>query len=66
MNYIFLPAAISKRHTQPHQMKRVIEMLKSSVDYIVIDSPTGIGQGFDSAVVGADKAIVVFTRRICY
>src|SRR5690606_17844619 len=35
--------------------------LKPDFDYIVIDCPAGIEQGFRNAIAGADKAIVVTT-----
>lgn len=42
-------------------MKEIIAELKSEYDYILIDCPAGIEQGFQSAVAGADEAIVVTT-----
>lgn len=38
---------------------RMLKQLKSMYDYIVIDSPAGIGRGFEAALRIADKAIVV-------
>src|SRR5699024_9937737 len=35
--------------------------LKQEYDYIIIDCPAGIEQGFQNAVAGADRAIVVTT-----
>src|SRR5699024_10784817 len=35
--------------------------LKQEFDYIVIDCPAGIEQGFQNAIAGADQAIVVTT-----
>lgn len=42
-------------------MKKIIAELKQDYDYILIDCPAGIEQGFQSAVAGADQAIVVTT-----
>src|SRR5690625_686963 len=42
-------------------MKEIITELKQDYDYIVIDCPAGIEQGFQSAIAAADKAIVVVT-----
>ncbi|MFS0861717.1 septum site-determining protein MinD [Fredinandcohnia sp. 179-A 10B2 NHS] len=58
-----LPAAQTSDKTavQPEQMKKLVEELKQDFDYIVIDCPAGIEQGFQNAVAGADKAIVVTT-----
>ena len=38
--------------------------LKQDYDYIIIDCPAGIEQGFKNAVAGADKAIVVTTPEV--
>lgn len=35
--------------------------MKQDFDYILIDCPAGIEQGYRNAVAGADKAIVVTT-----
>lgn len=42
-------------------MKKIVDELKQDYDYIIIDCPAGIEQGFQSAVAGADEAIVVTT-----
>ncbi|MGY0693184.1 septum site-determining protein MinD [Virgibacillus sp. FSP13] len=42
-------------------MKKIIAELKQDYDYIIIDCPAGIEQGFQNAIAGADKAIVVTT-----
>ncbi|WP_170007810.1 septum site-determining protein MinD [Bacillus fonticola] len=61
-----LPAAqtTDKSSVNPEQMKRLIEDLKQEFDYIVIDCPAGIEQGYQNAVAGADQAIVVTTPEI--
>lgn len=43
------------------QIKELILKLKERFDYIIIDCPAGIEQGFKNAVVAADKAIIVVT-----
>ena len=43
------------------KMKRLTEELKESYDYILIDCAAGIEHGFQTAVAGADRAIVVAT-----
>src|SRR5699024_4895207 len=40
---------------------KIIAELKEEYDYIIIDCPAGIEQGFQNALAGADKAIVVTT-----
>lgn len=56
-----LPAAQStdKSAVTPLQMKNLIRKAKEEYDYIIIDCPAGIEQGFENAVAGADRAIVV-------
>ena len=61
-----LPAAqtTDKNAVNPEQMKALIAELKQDFDYILIDCPAGIEQGYKNAVAGADKAIVVATPEI--
>ena len=56
-----LPAAQTrdKNAVSPKQMQDLCKELKEQFDYILIDCPAGIEQGFKNAVAGADKAIVV-------
>ncbi|KAA9023124.1 septum site-determining protein MinD [Niallia endozanthoxylica] len=56
-----LPAAQTSDKTAvtPEQMKDLVDGLKQDYDYIIIDCPAGIEQGYKNAVAGADKAIVV-------
>ncbi|KAB8134731.1 septum site-determining protein MinD [Gracilibacillus oryzae] len=58
-----LPAAQTndKSALTPEGMIEIISELKSDFDYILIDCPAGIEQGFKNAVAGADKALVVTT-----
>lgn len=60
---MLLPAAQTKDKAaiNPEQMKFMINELKEDYDYVIIDCPAGIEQGFKNAVAGADKAIVVTT-----
>ena len=39
----------------------MVDELKRDFDYVIIDCPAGIEQGFRNAVAGADQAIVVTT-----
>lgn len=43
------------------QLKNICEQLKEDFDYILVDCPAGIEQGFQNAVAGASEAIVVTT-----
>ncbi|ADL42543.1 septum site-determining protein MinD [Caldicellulosiruptor obsidiansis OB47] len=61
-----LPAAQSKDKTavSPEQMKALCEQLKDDFDFVLIDCPAGIEQGFKNAIAGAQKAIVVTTPEV--
>lgn len=58
-----LPAAQTKdkNDISPEQVRQIIESLKPDFDYVIIDCPAGIEQGFRNAIAGADQAIVVTT-----
>ena len=61
-----LPAAQTKDKTSvtPEQMKKLTEELKQDYDYIILDCPAGIEQGFKNAIAGADRALVVTTPEV--
>ena len=65
-NLYLLPSAQSKDKDSvtPQQMIDLTSCLKEEFDYVLIDSPAGIEQGFENSVVGADKAIVVVNPEI--
>lgn len=65
-NLYLLPTAQTKDKTAvtPEQMLDLIDNLKNEFDYIIIDCPAGIEHGFENAVAGADKAIVVTTPEV--
>jgi septum site-determining protein MinD len=48
----------------PAQMTDVVRELKQSFDFVIIDCPAGIEQGFRNAIAGADEAIVVATPEV--
>jgi septum site-determining protein MinD len=56
-----LPAAQTrdKNAVNSVQMEQLCAQLRQEFDYIVIDSPAGIEQGFRNAIVGADEIIIV-------
>ena len=56
-----LPAAQTrdKNAVTPAQMQKLCEDLREQFDFILIDSPAGIEQGFKNAIAGADRAVVV-------
>ena len=61
-----LPAAQTrdKSAVNEEQMIELTSKLKEEFDYILIDCPAGIEQGFKNAIAGADRAIVVTTAEI--
>lgn len=62
-----LPAAQTrdKNAVTPEQMQKLCDSIKEEgFDYIIIDCPAGIEQGFKNAIAAADKAIVVTTPEI--
>ena len=61
-----LPAAQTKDKTaiNEEQMKDLVGKLRQEFDYILIDCPAGIEQGFKNAIAGADRALVVTTAEI--
>ena len=65
-NLVLLPAAQirDKNDVNTDQMKELIHSLKESFDYILIDCPAGIEQGFKNAIAAADEAIVVTTPEV--
>ena len=61
-----LPAAQTrdKSAVNEEQMKTLTNTLREEFDYILIDCPAGIEQGFKNAIAGANRAIVVTTAEI--
>lgn len=61
-----LPAAQTKEKTavSPEQMQKLCNELKEMYDYVLVDCPAGIEQGFKNAIAGANRAIVVTTPEI--
>ncbi len=48
-----------KNSVTPEDMIRLCDEIKTEYDYILIDSPAGIEQGFKNAIAPADQIIVV-------
>ncbi|MDR1542171.1 MAG: septum site-determining protein MinD [Clostridiales bacterium] len=65
-NLHLLPAAQTKdkNSINPEQMQRLCKNLKDEFEFVIIDCPAGIEQGFKNAIAGADKAIVVTTPEV--
>ena len=56
-----LPAAQTrdKNAINSIQMEQLCQQLRLEFDFVLIDSPAGIEQGFRNAIVGADEIIIV-------
>lgn len=66
-NELFLlPAAQTrdKSAISEEQMVDLTKKLRAEFDYVLIDCPAGIEQGFKNAIAGADRALVVTTAEI--
>ncbi|MBQ8290908.1 MAG: septum site-determining protein MinD [Clostridia bacterium] len=53
-----------ERYVSPQAIKVVLEALAPQFDYIIIDCPAGIDEGFHRAIATADEAIVVTTPQV--
>lgn len=65
-NLYLLPSAQTKDKTavSPEQMIKLTDDLREEFDYVLLDCPAGIEQGFKNAIAGADKALVVTTPEV--
>lgn len=65
-NLFLLPSSQTdeKDAVAPEQMREIVGSLKKSHDFVLIDCPAGIEQGFRNAIAGADEAIVVATPEV--
>jgi len=65
-NLWLLPASQTddKESVTPADMRKLVGELKAAYDYVLIDCPAGIEQGFKNAIAGADEALVVATPEV--
>ena len=65
-NLYILPSSrnISNMSILSENIKNVINLLDSSFDYILIDCPAGVDEGFHRAVFSANEAIVIVTPHL--
>ena len=52
-----LPASLT-----PDKVRAMLDTARTMYDYVLIDSPAGLGAGFRLAICGADRAVVVATN----
>ncbi len=65
-NLALLPSAQTrdKSAVTPEQMRSLTETLAAQYDYVFLDCPAGIEQGFRNAIAGAGRALVVTTPEV--
>jgi len=54
----------NKMDISSEQIKKIVKALKEENDYVIIDSPAGIEQGFQNAAIAADEALVISTPEV--
>lgn len=62
-NLSLLPAAQTRDKTAVNadQMKKLCAELRSTFEFVIVDSPAGIETGFQNAVAGAQEAVIITT-----
>ncbi|MBD2099659.1 septum site-determining protein MinD [Leptolyngbya sp. FACHB-261] len=55
------PQTRNKSAVTSDQMRQLVEALSPKHDYVLVDCPAGIEQGFQNAIAGAEEAIIVST-----
>ena len=61
-----IPAAQTRDKTavSPSDMVEVCRQLRAEFDFVLIDSPAGIEQGFKNAIAGADEVVIITTPEV--
>jgi septum site-determining protein MinD len=61
-----LPAAQTRDKTavNPEQMVELCDELRQEFDFVLIDSPAGIEQGYRNAIAPADRVIIITTPEV--
>ncbi|WP_027624992.1 septum site-determining protein MinD [Clostridium lundense] len=65
-NLFLLPTAQTRDKTDitKEQMLTLVNELKEEFDYVILDCPAGIEQGFENAIVGANRALIVVNPEV--
>ncbi|MCD8010479.1 MAG: septum site-determining protein MinD [Lachnospiraceae bacterium] len=53
-----------KASVSPEHMIKLVDSLREDYDFIILDCPAGIEQGFQSAIAAADRALIVTTPEV--
>jgi septum site-determining protein MinD len=65
-NLSLIPASQvdQKEDVSPEQMRDLTTQLKEEFDFVLVDCPAGIEQGFRNAVAAADEAVLITTPEV--
>lgn len=65
-NLFLLPTAQTrdKNDIKAESMSKIVSDLKNQFDYVIIDCPAGIEQGFENAIAAADRALIVVNPEV--
>jgi septum site-determining protein MinD len=65
-NLLLMPAAQNREKDEvpEEKMAQLVRQLQERFEFVLIDCPAGIEQGFRNAVVGAQEAIIVTTPEV--
>ncbi len=57
--YLMAAPFDAENELSPSVFKQLVESVKNNFDFVIIDSPAGIGSGFITAATPADRALIV-------
>ena len=63
-NLFVMPACFGKNREEKEGFREVVGELSKTFDFVLIDCPAGLGDGFYRAVRSADEALVVVTPHL--
>jgi len=64
LTFFPLSSSQTKNPILPSQIKELINLVDTKYDFIFIDCPAGIDDGFQTAIVAANEAIVIVTPEV--
>lgn len=57
--YLMAAPFDAENELSPSVFRQLVDAIKNNFDYVIIDSPAGIGSGFITAAAPADRALIV-------